>query len=231
MDTADVHRTQARGIASAARHHFSSLPRALKIGWGLLAAGLVVKAFTDFGEWGIIIAFVIGAVMFFRKQKVRGSLLCSASVVAIILTIWSNELTSKPTAAQGPVLAPISEQAFAQILENALNQNKQQIFDKLHPMGTAKSIKVHEVKIRWRNDTPSADMNNIRGFTSRYTLYWQSPLIDDGFTKLASTYDAESQRYTDTQVLATNGITNSDAAATLGYGFGALLRQAMSDNH
>ena len=42
-------------------------------------------------------------------------------------------------------------------------------------------------------------------------------MTKDGFTKISATYDTESQRYTASQVLATNGMTKSDAGnAALG---------------
>lgn len=59
----------------------------------------------------------------------------------------------------------------------------------------------------------------------------ESSLTDDGFTKIEAIYDAESQKCVSSQILATNGVTNGQAAEAVGYAAGMLLREAMSDSN
>jgi len=102
------------------------------------------------------------------------------------------------------------EQRIANNCQSLLTRDKQAVFDQLHPIGTAKSIVVHEVNVdSWKHGKATNQESDIIRFTVRYTLFWEGPITTDGYTKIESTYDMESQRWT-TKVLGTNGTTNED---------------------
>lgn len=124
------------------------------------------------------------------------------------------------------------EEMMAEQLQKLAQKGKQATFDNIHPVGTAKSIKVHAVEILgWKNGIRTNRMEDIVQFKVRYTLYWSGPVTDDGFTKIEAIYDAESQKCVSSQILATNGVTNGQAAEAVGYAAGMLLREAMSDSN
>jgi hypothetical protein len=104
------------------------------------------------------------------------------------------------------------EQMIATQIQNALDSDLQQVFNRIHPVGTAKSAQVHDVAILWKRGVPSKRLDDVQTFTVRYTLYWEGPVTKDGYTKISETYDAEIGRYTAGRILATNGITNRDAS-------------------
>ncbi len=108
-------------------------------------------------------------------------------------------------------------------MTSILDQQKQEIFDGIHPMGTAKNVKLHELTIKWKNDKESSRAEDILAITVRYTLYWTSPLHDDGYTKISSTLDLESERWS-SQLLATNGSTNEDAGTLIGNVIGTFMQ-------
>ena len=96
-------------------------------------------------------------------------------------------------------------------MNGILNKNKQAVFDKIHPTGTATKVEVHAVEIVWKNNKPSKNLNDILRFGVRYTLYWKGPVTKDGFTKVYDIFDAESNRVVGRKILETNGVTNADA--------------------
>lgn len=102
------------------------------------------------------------------------------------------------------------EAELAAKIQRDLNNNRDKFFHKIHPVGKATSIKVHEVKSHWKTAKPR-NLDDLVGFDVRYTIFWDGPIQKDGFTKLISTYDAEVERYVDTSIIATSGITNDDA--------------------
>ena len=103
------------------------------------------------------------------------------------------------------------EDVITAALQRAMNENKQNLFKAFHPVGTATRVEVHEVKIYWRNNRPSKNLNDMLGYDVRFTLYWRGPLTSDGFTKVVMRFDNESKRWVQSQVLATNGVTNEQA--------------------
>ena len=104
------------------------------------------------------------------------------------------------------------------------------IFENIHPIGTAKSVIVHDVTITsWKPGHTARRLEDVLQFTVRYTLYWKSPLTTDGYTKVSETFDTETQRYVQGQLLETNGMTKDDAAYLGGFIGGALLRAAMEN--
>jgi hypothetical protein len=51
------------------------------------------------------------------------------------------------------------------------------------------------------------------GISTRFTIYWEGPVVKDGFTKVSATWDNESQRWSPGQIIATNGMTNQQATS------------------
>jgi hypothetical protein len=120
-----------------------------------------------------------------------------------------------------------SDDAFARIIEFRINHQKQKVFDVLHPTGTAKKIVVHECKMEWKTPKPTDNLEDMTKFTLRYTLYWEGPVEKDGYTKISTTFDNEVKRYTETQVLATNGVTNKEISQGMMYLGTELLKGMM----
>ncbi len=117
------------------------------------------------------------------------------------LLVWAGWTTFKPVDVEAKLAAKIQAD---------LDKNKDAFFHKIHPVGTATSVKVHNVKSYWRKDKPES-LNDLQGFDVCYTIYWRGPIIRDGYTKLVSRYDGDIGRYTKSKVIETNGITNDDA--------------------
>ena len=99
--------------------------------------------------------------------------------------------------------------------QDDLEMNLNEVFDHIHPVGSAKRVTVHEVKSYWKTENPKS-LDDLEGFVVRYTIYWEGPIEKDGYTKLISLYDAEVGRYTETNVIKTNGITKQDAMQAIG---------------
>ncbi len=98
-----------------------------------------------------------------------------------------------------------AEQARAQriaTLTAIMNQNRQQIFESLHPVGTAQSVEVHEAELV---TSPAGEPLLL----VRYTLHWQGPLTRKGRTKVLHVVDLESNRPRRPEILETNGVTNA----------------------
>lgn len=112
-------------------------------------------------------------------------------------------------------------------LKNYLSQNfeenKQDLFNCIHPIGTAKSVTIHEVAIKRKNEYPGYDSDSLLGFSVRFTLYWEGPITKDGYTKINLIYDAETKRYSSPQILDTNGVKNEEVNnAIINFGAGVL---------
>jgi hypothetical protein len=128
-------------------------------------------------------------------------------LVCFCAGLLRNSKSTTPAGASGAAPVASQEQVRSQLkseISNILNANRQQVFQAFHPVGTAQRIEVHEV-----NATQSAAGPALLDF--RYTIYWRGPVTTDGFTKVSQTYDFESQRCVNTQILATNGITKAEA--------------------
>ena len=125
----------------------------------------------------------------------------------------------------------ITEQAYAQVLQRDFNSTyngryvPQAIFEMVHPVGTASEIKVHDVSLTWKNGRASSNEDDILSWTCRLTVYWSAILVTDGFTKLLVTFDNESKRISDIQILATNGQTSEEIGWNIGYLIGAALAE------
>ena len=94
----------------------------------------------------------------------------------------------------------------------------QAILDGIHPGGTARSIKVHDLVVKWKKDRPTGSAEDIIEYTARLTIFWRSPTNPDGFTKLNITYDAEIARYTRGELLVTNGALKRTPVFQVGQG-------------
>jgi hypothetical protein len=167
-------------------------------------------------------------------------LFCVGSVVGFI--IYKNSAQEAPIsrpaavpAKQSRTLTPreIEEACATRIqteLQPALEKNKQELFNAFHPIGTAKRLVLHDVAIGgWKHGNVSGRPQDILQFTTRFTIYWEGPITKDGFTKVAATWDCESQRWLPGKILATNGVTNSQAADAFIGVAGAVLLEAIRD--
>ena len=99
----------------------------------------------------------------------------------------------------------------------------QAILDGIHTAGTARSIKVHDLVVKWKKDRPTGNFEDIIEYSARLTLFWRSPMNPDGFTKLNIVYDAEIERYTRGELLVTNGPLKRTPIFQVGQGSGVPL--------
>jgi len=144
---------------------------------------------------------------------------------------WISSLTS--AASSGSEDAAVRQPRIEDVLlvetQKGLNANKQAFFENIHPIGTAKSITVHDIAvIAWKHGKDTNRFEDILQLTIRYTIYWEGPITADGYTKVTQIYDNETQRYVSGEILATNGTTKKDVGETLGQIGGALLLNALT---
>lgn len=102
-----------------------------------------------------------------------------------------------------------------------LQQHKQEVFNSIHPVGTAKNIELHNVSLH----TGKAGQPVL---SYRFTVRWEGPVLKDGYTNVHAILDVESQRLVQVDVLATNGTTNAEAQQMLvdfGILMGEMVRQ------
>lgn len=90
----------------------------------------------------------------------------------------------------------------------SLEASKQQWFDEFHPVGTAKSVKLHQVEV--------VNNGGSRQAVARFTIYWEGPIKKDGFTKIRAVHDSETDRWVRAEILETNGITNRQTVEGIG---------------
>ena len=133
------------------------------------------------------------------------------------------------TTPPAPPPPPPIEPRIIRELTSAFNKCRQSIFDAIHPIGTAKLVKIHDVEIDWKRGEKTNLEEDIKTIGIRYTVFWEGPITKDGFTKMSSTYDAEVGRYTGNRILATNGITNEDVGEGLGFAIGVAIGASMSE--
>jgi hypothetical protein len=142
---------------------------------------------------------------------------------------WIVARQSRPQPSNHPV--PDLPQLIASELQKGFNENKQRIFDSVHPVGTARNVVIHEVTINaWKHGKATNRAEDVQQFTVRFTVYWEGPVTKDGFTKLNAIYDTEAQRYVSTEILATNGMTNTEAAQAIGSVIGQMLSNALTNS-
>lgn len=155
--------------------------------------------------------------------------LASLVLITASLCLGCGRRDSTSTTPQGASAFKVEEVLTAS-LHQCLNQAKQQLFNGLHPVGTAKGVTVHDVAIMWKHGQRTNRPQDVQAYTVRYTLYWQGPMTTDGYTKVSATFDTESQRWTAMEILATNGMTNQDAGEALVQIGGTLLLYSLNSN-
>lgn len=169
-----------------------------------------------------------------KKVLIVGGIGCGALLVMCLGLLVIAALFLSPSQPARDSTAPAYESVENVIRakwELACNQEKQSIFDALHPVGTAKNIVVHEVTIdSWLHGAVTNREADVQKFTVRFTVYWEGPLEKNGFTKVTQTFDTEVGRYVSGRIEATNGITKSDVGEALGFIAGSLLGDALRGN-
>jgi len=134
-----------------------------------------------------------------------------SSALAKKIALWAFGSAAVGTAAYLAFKPADVEAKLKSRIQENLDAEKQKAFDQIHPIGTAKSIKVHAVECFW-NTKPPKSINDLEGFIVRYTIYWEGPIQKDGYTKLMAAFDGEIGRFVKIDVLETNGIQNKDIA-------------------
>ena len=96
--------------------------------------------------------------------------------------------------------------------DGTLTSLGQVVLDQLHPTATFVSASVHDVKITYRGENLEKDWKNVQSIDLRLTLHWKGwgVITDDGWTKVAMTFDKEVGRWTHLEVLDTNGVKNAE---------------------
>jgi hypothetical protein len=129
-----------------------------------------------------------------------------------------DEPPASATSGQAALSAREIEEACATQLQRELQaifeSKKQELFSAFHPLGTAKSVVVHDLTINgWKHGKATGREDDVLGFSTRFTIYWEGPVVKDGFTKVSANWDGESKRWYPGQIIATNGMTNDQATA------------------
>lgn len=87
----------------------------------------------------------------------------------------------------------------------------QGFFEMFHPLGKAKSIVVHDVKLEVdEKDFKRGKFTPVKEYI-RFTIYWEGPVEKSGYTKLQQTFDLESRKTIGWKILSTNGMTTGEA--------------------
>ena len=110
--------------------------------------------------------------------------------------------------------------------DGTLTSFGQVVLDQIHPTATFVSVSVHDVKITYRGENLAKNWENMQTVDLRLTLHWKGLGIvtDDGWTKVAMTFDKEVGKWTHVDVLDTNGVKNADIwKATATVAIGALI--------
>jgi hypothetical protein len=119
------------------------------------------------------------------------------------------------------------EKLTAQVVA-VIDTNKQSIFDSFHPVGTAKSVKIHDIGFKWKNNKPSDKPGDLLQVNVRYTVYWDGPIQKNGYTKIEAMFDAESERWSG-KVLATSGITKDEVGYAVGFAIGTAIKEKLQE--
>ena len=100
------------GIFSQAKTYFLNLHPIAKTAWVFLAIGVLFTLVFDAAFWGLIIAAVLGVVVFFLKPRKDGLILVGAAILSTILLLG---LSSHHAVQQ-----PIKQLSHKQMLVNQL---------------------------------------------------------------------------------------------------------------
>ena len=156
----------------------------------------------------------VGGVGAFKRRSVQ--MLAFGLVLICVILFFVSHWSHKP------VSAPV-EDVLTEELQAAFTDNKQDLFNRIHPVGTATSVKVHDVSVVWKNGVRTNLEKDILQFTVRFTIYWAGPITKDGYTKATQVFDEESNRWIGGQVISTNGVTNTEVkSGAINFGIGFL---------
>lgn len=135
--------------------------------------------------------------------------------------------TSPAEVPEAPPPAPPIERLLERRWRVFLANSGQQIFNEIHPVGEVTGTKLHELEVKWKGGVRTNREADIAAIAVRYSVFWEGPINKEGYTKLLSVYDAELERITATDLLASNGITNSDVMEGVGIAIGVGIQAAM----
>lgn len=151
---------------------------------------------------------------------------CLCVVLLLLLLIRSHAVVPSVSVATQP---PSKLQAaLTSALQEDLSRNKQELFNKIHFLGDAKSDVIQNVSIQWKGGRPTDNSADLATVTVDHTLYWETLLTSNGYTKLSDTYDCSSgtPRLTDSRIIDTNGLTKEGATkAVINYGAKELTKE------
>ncbi len=177
----------------------------------------------------LLIGFAAVAGIFFSSRQ--------KSVVPDVTAVEPKAQAAVAVAVAAPTPAPpvpvhrIEDSVFA-VVQRSADETKQKIYDSIHPAGRALNVSVRDVSVTdWKDGQDTNRFEDIQQFTVRYTLYWETPAVKEGYTKILQTYDVPSQRYISCQVIETNGITKKDLLNAIGPAFGADMLEPAADDH
>ena len=140
-------------------------------------------------------------------------------LVALIRSGSSGSATPPPSRLQVAITSAVQED---------LSQNKQELFNKIHFLGDAKRDVIDAVSMQWKDGRATDNNADLAGFTVAHTLYWQTLLTSEGYTKFNETYDCSTgaPQLTQRTIVATNGLTKEGATkAAIDYGAKELTRE------
>lgn len=163
-------------------------------------------------------------VLTYTKQEGQRTKYCLAAIgLVCIATIawWLTPGGLRNTAAPNQSNAVEMREAVKRVLQNNFSQHKQELFNKLHPIGTAQRVVVHDVDIHWKPGASERDLREALSIDTRFTIYWSGPINKDGYTYVSATYEVEPGRSHEI-VLATNGTLN-EQLPEIGFNLGFLV--------
>src|SRR5207237_4921204 len=99
-------------------------------------------------------------------------------------------------------------------LTSLFDEKKQQIYDAMHPYGTAKAMRVHDVAITWKGGKDTNRWPDVMEYTVRFTVDWEGLITKNGYTKAEWTFDTESQHWR-ARVVSSNGKTTDEWQQTV----------------
>lgn len=94
------------------------------------------------------------------------------------------------------------------------------VFHAFHPIGDGKKVVVHELKLVDAQYKATNNLDKVCGIWARATVYWRSPLIDEGYTKFTFVFDQEIGKFVQIDLVATNGTINEEFNYKVGFGIG-----------
>jgi hypothetical protein len=111
---------------------------------------------------------------------------------------------------------------------------QQLLFDSVHPVGTATSVRITDTQIEWQEDAEKKrTLEEIRRYTVDLTIYWSGPIQEKGWTKMRLSYNAELEELTAQTVVDTNGVTKEKAgklAIDIGLMFAAAATKVLLES-